>query len=425
MKINCDPISSEVSNLREHKSGTSKNHIQGGQPDTRVIGGMKKKLRHCYEMVVDCLVCCIKRKVDTEREDVYPNPGPIVQGGTKSKYIPPATSCTPKSPMRNEANKDAISRRKRSYNIPRGPLSTASMKDFKVISQIGSGGMGTIFEARLKRRWYMPWRFPDLGTVALKVIEKNLHSKPYMEQEARNHVRFSNHANVPTVYGCFQDRDYICLIMEKVNGPDLDTYMNNEKKVFSEEQALEVTKQVLEVLSYMHAHRCAHLDVKTSNVMFASSPIEKTPLPRVLLIDFGLSLGHHSGNGVYDIVKIGPLGTPGQSAPEVGHFSGYYAAGPADMWSVGCLLFDMLSGKLPYEGDTFSDIAIAAQKADDVFTSTYFTQLGCRTMELLRTLLSVNPDERPSADDSLVLITHILQNVQPRRNVESISITLH
>lgn len=310
------------------------------------------------------------------------------------------------------------------YDLPRGPLSTSSAKDFTIIGRLGSGGMGTVFDAHVRKRWYMARRFRDLGNVALKVMRKNFRFKNHMEEEVRNHMRFHNHPNVPTVHGCFQDTDYVCIIMEKLNGPDLYTYMKKGNNLFSEEQALVVMQQVLSVLSYMHGRRCAHLDIKPANVMFVSSPTGTTTLPRVQLIDFGLSLNHEPNTGVYDTMKIGQVGTPRQAAPEAAHFFGFYAAGPADMWSVGCLLYEMLSGTLPYEGETFVDVAIEAQRADDIFNSSAFKQLRPKTIGLLKTLLSVNPDQRPSAADSLELVEHILQHFQPSGHVDAIPIML-
>jgi hypothetical protein len=205
---------------------------------------------------------------------------------------------------------------------------------------VASGGMSSVYRARdtvLER------------SVALKVLHEHLSSDPeYVERfsrEARAIARL-NHPNIVTVIdrGEFEDRQFI--VFEHVTGETLKALVEREGSLPVHE-ALGLTHQVARGLAYAHEHGVVHRDVKPQNVLLDESGAAK-------VTDFGIARSLDPGDELTETGTL--LGTSDYIAPE--QASGQPVDERSDQYSLGVLLYELLTGEVPYTGDGFMAVAM-------------------------------------------------------------------
>jgi serine/threonine protein kinase/Tol biopolymer transport system component len=221
---------------------------------------------------------------------------------------------------------------------------------YEILAPIGAGGMGEVYRAldtKLKRE------------VAVKVLPDSFARDPErmlrFQREAEV-LASLNHPNIAHIYGVEQS----ALVMELVNGQTLPSGLPLDT-------ALNYAKQIAEALEYAHERGVIHRDLKPANV-------KVTPEGVVKLLDFGLakaiedpaSAGEDPGKSptlTLGATRLGViLGTAAYMSPE--QASGKTADRRADIWSFGVVLFEMLSGKRAFEGESVSDTLATVLKLD-------------------------------------------------------------
>jgi WD40 repeat protein len=230
------------------------------------------------------------------------------------------------------------------------PLSTGDkLGPYEILSLIGAGGMGEVYRARdtrLKR------------DVALKVLPDAFARDPErmarFQREAEV-LASLNHPNIAHVYGV-EDR---ALVMELVEGPTLPCPLPLDT-------ALNYAHQIADALEYAHEHAVVHRDLKPAN-------IKVTPEGTVKLLDFGLAKAIEDPAASADpslsptltlgATRVGMImGTAAYMSPE--QASGKTVDRRADIWSFGAVLYEMLSGKRAFEGESTSDTLASVLKLD-------------------------------------------------------------
>jgi serine/threonine protein kinase len=221
---------------------------------------------------------------------------------------------------------------------------------YEILAPIGSGGMGEVYRARdtrLKRE------------VALKVLPDSFASDPdrmaRFQREAEL-LASLNHPRIATIYGVEEH----ALAMELVEGEALASPLPIQT-------ALEYARQIAEALEYAHERGVIHRDLKPAN-------IKVTPEGTVKLLDFGLAkaiedpIGStedpaHSPTLTLGATRLGLiLGTAAYMSPE--QANGKPADRRADIWSFGAVLYEMLSGKRAFSGESVSDTLASVLKLD-------------------------------------------------------------
>ncbi|MFI9050384.1 protein kinase [Streptomyces sp. NPDC053427] len=209
---------------------------------------------------------------------------------------------------------------------------------YELVEQLGHGGMGTVYRAidhRLRR------------TVAVKTLSAELALQPEFltrfQREAHAAAAL-NHPGVATVHDVGEDdggggtEPY--LVMEYVAGRTLSRVLGDGALPVA--QAADIAGQVLEALEHSHRHAIVHRDIKPANVML-------TATGRVKVVDFGIAKAlsevatRLTGTGV-------AVGTPAYLAPE--QINGHETDHRTDLYAVGCLLYELLTGRPPYTGDS-------------------------------------------------------------------------
>ena len=220
---------------------------------------------------------------------------------------------------------------------------------YEILAPIGAGGMGEVYRARdtkLKR------------DVALKVLPEAFANDPgrmaRFQREAEV-LASLNHPNIAHLYG-IEER---ALVMELVEGETLPCPL-------SVETALNYARQIAEALEYAHERGVVHRDLKPANIKI-------TPEGVVKVLDFGLAKAiddpvtsgdpSQSPTLTLGATRVGMiLGTAAYMSPE--QASGYPADRRADIWSFGAVLYEMLSGKRAFAGESVSDTLATVLKLD-------------------------------------------------------------
>ncbi len=247
---------------------------------------------------------------------------------------------------------------------------------YEVLSPIGSGGMGEVYRARDTR----------LGRdVALKVLReafaRDSARMARFEREAKV-LASLNHPNIASIYGLEESGSAHALVMELVEGPTLADRI--KQRPIPLEEALPMAKQVAEGLEYAHERGIIHRDLKPANV-------KVTPEGQVKVLDFGLAKaleGETSEEEVQNSPTLSAaatregvlLGTAAYMSPEQAR--GKRADRRGDIWAFGCVLYEMLTGKHAFTGETISDTLAAVIRAEPDWAS-----LRADTPPPIRTLL--------------------------------------
>jgi serine/threonine protein kinase len=259
----------------------------------------------------------------------------------------------------------------------------ARLGTYEIVSPLGAGGMGEVYRARDIR----------LGRdIAVKVLPEGFAQNPdrlaRFEREARA-LASLNHPNVAAIYGFEAAGGIPFLVLELVPGETLEERLGRGR--LPVEQVLSMGAQIAEALEAAHEQGIIHRDLKPGNV-------KVTPEGKVKVLDFGLAKTlapsrADSSEGptlTSDGTRAGMiLGTPAYMSPEQAR--GQTLDKRTDLWSFGCLLYALLTGRGPFAGPTASDtIAAILGKAPD------WSALPHDTPPLFRQLLHRCLEKDPS-----------------------------
>ena len=216
-------------------------------------------------------------------------------------------------------------------------MSLNKLGRYDIIRVLGKGAMGLVYEARdpnLDRR------------VAIKTIKvENLSEEAAAEYEARFRTEARSaarlqHPNIVSVYDSDRHGDIAYLVMEFIQGEDLKQHLDGGKR-YSLSQSLGMVADLLAALDYAHRQNIVHRDVKPANLLIESNG-------RVKLTDFGVARIQDSGEATRTQGTM--VGTLKYMSPE--QVQGVPIDARADLFAVGVVLYQLLTGKRPFDGDT-------------------------------------------------------------------------
>ncbi len=210
---------------------------------------------------------------------------------------------------------------------------------YEIIECLGRGGMGKVYKAH------------DLDIdedVALKVIRRDIADNPQIIQRFQNELKLArqiSHRNVCRMFDLGKDGSTQFITMEYVSGEDLRTTINRMGPM-TVRKALDIGKQICQGLSEAHGLGVIHRDLKPSNIIVDRQG-------NVRIMDFGIAVSPKT-KGLTD-----PGGAPGTAeylAPEL--LKGKTPGPASDIYSLGVILYEILTGKLPYQGDSTYAVAV-------------------------------------------------------------------
>ena len=250
---------------------------------------------------------------------------------------------------------------------------------FEIMEMVGRGGMGVVWRAhdtRLKR------------SVAVKSMPVKLKANPTAQMRFRREAELLaslNHPNIAVIHEIVEEEESGYLILEYVPGETLaERIAHGPLKL---DEVLSISRQIAKAISAAHKKGIVHRDLKPGNIKI-------TPDGQVKVLDFGLAKELMSDGKNYDttVTQAGRvLGTPAYMSPEQAR--GKEIDHRTDIWSFGCIMFQMLTGHIPFEGETATDtLARIIEREPD------WEMLPCDTPANIRTLLhrclAKNPDSR-------------------------------
>lgn len=205
------------------------------------------------------------------------------------------------------------------------------LDQFRVDAFVASGGMGAV---------YRVWDLKRNVALAMKVLHTDLAEDPSVfkrfKREA-NALKKLAHPNIVPFYGLYQTTDFAFLLERFIDGPSLRDILRQQKgKPLTTVEVLTYLKALCAALGYAHANGVVHCDVKPGNVMVDRGE-------NIYLTDFGVA--RHSESTT---TTLGAAGTPAYMAPE--QILGKSVTAATDIYSLGVILFEMLTGQRPFRG---------------------------------------------------------------------------
>ncbi|XP_060529508.1 ribosomal protein S6 kinase beta-2-like [Cylas formicarius] len=250
-------------------------------------------------------------------------------------------------------------------------------KDFDLLKVLGKGGYGKVFQCRKRNG-------RDAGKIfAMKVLKKasivrNQKDVSHTKAE-RNILESVKHPFIVQLNYAFQTGGKLYLVLEYLSGGELFTYLEKEG-LFLEECASFYLAEIILALEHLHSLGIIYRDLKPENILLDRDG-------HIKLTDFGLSKEHIQDN----TRTLTFCGTIEYMAPEILSRLGH--SKEADWWSLGALMFDMLTGAPPFHGETRKLTIALILKAKLIFPQ--FMTMDCR--DLVRRLLKKKPQDRLGA----------------------------
>lgn len=224
---------------------------------------------------------------------------------------------------------------------------------------------------------------------AVKIIDKAT-IEPEEKALLRTEIavlKLVNHPNIISLEGLYESKQYIYIVMEMLKGGELFERIVGRPR-FTELEAAKLMRPLLESVAYLHDLGIVHRDLKPENILCGDE------LDDLKIADFGLS------KMTLPKEKMdAACGTLSYVAPEVLTMQGY--GKEADLWSVGVILFLLLCGKLPFDGEDHNEIIRSTIQADLKVNPNVWHRLSEDAKSMITSLLNKNPKERITARDAL------------------------
>jgi serine/threonine protein kinase len=268
---------------------------------------------------------------------------------------------------------------------------------YQLIEQIGAGGMAVIYKAQ------------DLELarlVAVKVLRPSLISDPEFLMRFRREARAAanlSHPNIVTVHDVGQDGRTHYMVMEYAPGQDLKKLIQ-ARGPLDVDTALAITIEICKGVGYAHRAGLVHCDIKPQNVLITNDK-------RVKVTDFGIARAlsaeqtQEAGNVVW--------GSPHYFSPE--QAAGEPPTPASDVYSIGIMLFELLTARLPFSGKDYRELALAHLRQPPPSIRDVDPSLPSELDGIIRKVLSKEPSARYRAADQLgrILLNYREQGLQP------------
>ena len=212
---------------------------------------------------------------------------------------------------------------------------------YELLDKIGEGGMAVVFKARDR----LLSRF-----VAIKILRPEYTKDSMFIESFRRESQIAAglvHPNIVNVYDVGKEGNIYYIVMELIDGQPLSDIIKDEGAL-DPRRATDIAKQVASALSMAHKHQLIHRDVKPHNIMITSEGVAK-------ITDFGIAKAV-TGTTMVGDQKEAVMGSVHYFSPEQAR--GDYVDEKSDIYSLGIVLYEMLTGKVPFDGETAVEVAV-------------------------------------------------------------------
>lgn len=269
------------------------------------------------------------------------------------------------------------------YNLFAMNEGTLLNNRYQLLERLGSGGMSDVFRARdlmLER------------SVAIKVLHEQYSNDSSFQQRFRQEARAAanlSHPNIVTVHDFGLDHGQLFIVMEHIPGKDLKTLLRQRGR-FSVEDAIPLMVQACAGIGYAHRAGLVHCDIKPHNMIV-------TPDARLKVTDFGIAraLSTILPDERADVV----WGSPQYFSPE--QATGEAPSPASDVYSLGIVLYEVLTGALPFTAPTSEELARMHLQASPIPPSEYVPDIPSALEQIVLKVLSKEPAARYRTADQL------------------------
>lgn len=244
---------------------------------------------------------------------------------------------------------------------------------YEIISRIGSGGMADVYKAKDHKLNRM---------VAVKVLKPEFREDKTFIRKFRTEAQAAaglSHPNIVNVYDVGEDRGVYYIVMELVEGITLKDYIDRKGKL-SVKEATSIAIQVSLGLEAAHNRNIVHRDVKPQNIIISTDG-------KVKLSDFGIAKATSSNT-----ISSNVMGSVHYSSPE--QVRGGYSDYKSDIYSLGITMYEMVTGRVPFDGDTTVAIAIKHLQEEIESPSKYTPNLPFALEQIILKCTQKSPDRR-------------------------------
>lgn len=249
---------------------------------------------------------------------------------------------------------------------------------YQIVGELGRGAMGVVYKGedpKIRR------------TVAIKTVMLSDFDQDMLEEMKSRFFREAEsaglltHPNIVTIYDCGEEHDLAYIAMEYLHGEDLEAFTKKEN-LFPLRETLAIVAQVADALDYAHAKGIVHRDIKPANIMRLKETND------VKVTDFGIARITASSKTKTGVI----LGTPSYMSPE--QIAGKKVDGRSDIFSLGVVLFEMLTGEKPFHGDDMTSLMFNIAKERHAPPTTINPKIPSVVEKIIDKALVKDPEKR-------------------------------
>ncbi|KAL9014602.1 MAG: hypothetical protein Q9173_000747 [Seirophora scorigena] len=245
---------------------------------------------------------------------------------------------------------------------------------------LGAGTYGIVREAECNGERY-----------AIKIIlKKNVKGNEKMVYDEMVLLQRMKHPHIVRFHDWFESKDKYYIVTQLATGGELFDRICEYGK-FTEKDASQTIRQVLEAVDYLHYNNVVHRDLKPENLLY----VTKDPHSALVLADFGIAKMLDSKDGVLSTMA----GSFGYAAPEIMLKQGH--GKPVDMWSLGVITYTLLCGYSPFRSENVADLIDECKTGRIVFHGRYWKDVSSDAKDFILNLLQPDPSKRLTSEEAL------------------------
>lgn len=265
---------------------------------------------------------------------------------------------------------------------------------YEIQEVIGVGGMAVVYKA---------YDTIDERTVAVKILKEEFLANDEFRRKFKNEskaIAILNHPNIVKVYDVSFGEKIQYIVMEYIDGITLKEYINNQGSV-NWKEAVHFETQILRALQHAHDKGIIHRDIKPQNIMLLQNG-------NIKVTDFGIARFARSDTKTMTDSAIGSVH---YISPEQAR--GDFTDERADLYSAGVVLYEMITGKVPFNGDSAVSIAIMQLQKEAVLPRSVNPEIPIGLEQITMRAMQKNPGERyQSASEMLMDLNELIANPQ-------------
>jgi serine/threonine protein kinase len=272
------------------------------------------------------------------------------------------------------------------------PFLNKNIKGYVLMQWLGSGGMGEVYQAQHKATRQL---------AAVKVLNRidqveRFRNEAYVQASVK-------HPNIAALYEYSIENGLPCIVMEYVEGLTLERLIKRQGAL-PENFVWKVFEQIVSAVTHLHENGIFHRDLKPANIKITKESVAK-------LLDFGIAKAAYTPKLTQEGYIVG---TSYYMAPE--QFSGKGNV-TSDCWALGVMLYEMLTGYLPFDGKTDTEIRVKIERCEYIAPNLIVPTISKKSKRLIEKLLQPNPQKRFSS----VALLHELRGESSEGLVDKIT----